>query len=107
MTVQQTTQDTSIDIAEIEELISDQRDAIEPIILECLRELFHHIPKGHEFILSNGKTAKTKTFVEPRYNEDRGEFEFGIDVRIDDFTVDHIEFFMTKTGHGGSVNQHE
>lgn len=92
-------------VDEIEELVNDQRDAIEPIILECLKELFHHIPKGHEFLLTNGKTARTKTFVKPRYNEEREAFEFGIDVCIDDFTVDHIEFFMTKTGHGGKVNK--
>lgn len=91
------------EINEIEELIDNQRVAIEPIVMECLKELFHHIPKGHKFTLSNGKTARTKTFFYPRCRENTGEYEFGIDIWIDDFTVDHIEFCMKKTGQGGSV----
>lgn len=87
----------------MEQIIEDQKKQIEPIIMECLKELFHHIPKNHEFILSNGKAAKFKTFVEPRKHVETGEYEFGIDVKIADFPVDHIEFYMTKTGHGGPV----
>ena len=103
MTVQQRNEDMRIEPTEIEAIVSGQNDAISPIVLECLKEIFHHIPKGHSFVLSNGKTARTKTFVEPSYNEIYDEFEFGIDILIDDFTVDHIEFFMRKTGHGGRV----
>ena len=86
---------------QLDNMIETQRSLIEPIIMECLQLMFHYIPKGESFMLSNRKTAHFKTFVEPRINEDTGSYEFGIDVVIDAFPVRHIEFMMKKTGQGG------
>lgn len=88
---------------DVEQMLQDQQSLIEPIVMECIKEIFHHIPKDHVFILSNGKEASIKTFYEPRVNKNTRQFEFGIDVRIKDFPVDHIEFCMRKTGQGGFV----
>ena len=87
---------------QLNDMLETQRALIEPIIMECLQLMFHYIPKGEPFTLSNGKTAYIKTFIKPRINEETGTHEFGIDVKIDDFPVRHIEFMMRKTGQGGT-----
>ena len=87
----------------IDEKLDDQRELIEPLILACLREIFHHIPKNHAFTLPNGIIGTTRTFYEPKQNSETGEYSFGIDVIIEGFPVDHIEFTMKNTGHGGFV----
>ena len=91
---------TNIDM---ENLLEVQREQIKPIVLDCLREIFHHIPKGHKFRLSNGKEGRFETFFPPRYDQDQDSYGFGIDVHIDDFAVEHIEFIMKKTGQGGQI----
>lgn len=85
---------------DIENILEAQRAQIDPIVMECMKEIFHHIPKAHKFTLSNGKEADIQTFYEPKNND--GDYSFGIDVKIKDFPVDHIEFIMSKTGQGGS-----
>ena len=86
---------------DIMETIETQRELVSPIVLECLREIFHHIPKGQKFILSNGKMASFKTFRAPGIHGNTGRCGFGLDVIIDDFSVRHIEFTMEHTGQGG------
>lgn len=92
-------------MSKIEHIHKDQEDIASTIVMECLREIFHQIPKGHEFTLSNGKKATTKTFFEPRHHPETGVVQFGMDIKIEDFSLDHIEFCMSHTGHGGPLSE--
>lgn len=70
------------------------------IALECLQHLFHAIPFGHEFTLSNSMGGRIGKYVEPR--EKDGTPEAGIDVQlfINDQRIGEVEFFIRNTGWG-------
>lgn len=75
------------------------------IAMEAVTELFHRLPWGMEIVLSNGRTATLKKFVEPRLNDD-GKEEFGFDLWGEDACF-HLEFMVTRTGWGMAIEQSE
>lgn len=80
--------------------------AKDKIALECLREIFSFLPKSgqHSFKLLNGKNCRLKPLCQPKPHPDTGEVYFTYDVWIDDFPIDHIEFTMKASGHGGFLS---
>ena len=65
---------------------------------EVLNELFHRIPFGEKFTLSNGKVAVIVPWFEPC--EEQDAIHAGIDVVYEDGSG-HIEFILKQTGWGG------
>ena len=64
-----------------------------------LEAIWNAMPWGMKVELPGGEDATLEKFVAPRFND--GAWEFGFDVR--DTTGNwHIEFFVTKTGWGGT-----
>lgn len=85
--------------------LDDQLPGIYGEVGEIVREVFHRMPFGQEFTLSNGRKGRIKKFVEPRQREEGGRWEFGFDVVFDEGSPDHIEFFVKHTGGGGFTTQ--
>lgn len=68
---------------------------------EILWEIFHRMPFGQTFTLSNGRVGLLKKFVEPRRRDETGMWEFGFDIVFEKGSPDHLEFFVKHTGGGG------
>lgn len=66
----------------------------------ALKALWEAMPWGMKITLPGGEEATLEKFVEPQRGED-GVWKFGFDVQ-DTAAGWHLEFFVTKTGWGGS-----
>lgn len=87
---------------DLEKHMERQEAALSLIVEEVIKEVFHSIEKPREFELANGLKCKLKTFYEPKEHE--GEWSFGLDVLIEDYGIDYIEFILKHTGQGGMVS---
>lgn len=96
--------------AEFEQFFEEQREAVRAIGLEVMTEIWAQMPWGHEFKLSNGRTARISELnggagrSRPQVRED-GSLSMLFDVQIDQFSLDHIEFHITQTGQGGGIRE--
>ena len=90
-------------MSDIEDALETQRYSAASLVEECIKEIFHSIEKPRTLKLANGVEGELVTFYEPKFNEDRGCWTFGLDVQFKGLPIDHLEFCMDHTGQGGTV----
>lgn len=89
----------------VEGLLAAGAHVAEALTEEALRHLFHSIPFGLEFDLSDGRRGRLKKFHEPKERD--GELVAGVDVEWWEVEkpdlVHHVEFMISKGGWGMAV----
>ena len=95
----------------IDTLIAEKRSQKDRILKEVMGKLFARLPARElkaegipEFILADGTRCWIRAFVPPRMTDDKSYLQYGFDIRFGDGgSLDHLEFMVRCSGHGGAV----
>jgi hypothetical protein len=72
------------------------------IALSAIKCVFESLPFGSDVVIRDGVKGKIEEFYKPKRDEE-GRVRAGVDIRIKDFPLDHIELTIEVTGWGGAV----
>jgi len=81
-------------------MLENKRRHKDRLVLSVMGELWARIEQVGEFEV-DGKKCTVKKFSKPNNTDDQCSFCF--DVRIEDCSIDHIEFNVTDSGFGGFI----